>query len=126
MIEKMKVVHIVAAASEKTALLDRLRTLGIVHFAEKASADQRHLERFAQLSRMDMALQEYVGPGRETAPMSDKDFEPFYKELPQDPAGEENRRRCGGGEAGRVGRLLPGGAAGAEGPRLRHPRLPDG
>ena len=42
MIEKMKVVHIVAAASEKTALLDRLRTLGIVHFAEKASADQRH------------------------------------------------------------------------------------
>lgn len=30
---------------------------------------------------MDMALQEYVGPGRETAPMSDKDFEPFYKEL---------------------------------------------
>ena len=81
MIEKMKVVHIVAAASEKTALLDRLRTLGIVHFAEKASADQRHLERFAQLSRMDMALQEYVGPGRETAPMSDKDFEPFYKEL---------------------------------------------
>ena len=41
----------------------------------------RHLERFAELSRMDMALQEYVGPGRETAPMSDKDFEPFYKEL---------------------------------------------
>ena len=50
--------------SEKTALLDRLRTLGIVHFAEKASADQRHLERFAELSRMDMALQEYAGPGR--------------------------------------------------------------
>ena len=47
MIEKMKVVHIVAAASEKTALLDRLRALGIVHFGEKASADQRHLERFA-------------------------------------------------------------------------------
>ena len=47
MIEKMKVVHIVAAASEKTALLDRLRTLGIVRFAEKARADQRHLERFA-------------------------------------------------------------------------------
>ena len=27
MIEKMKVVHIVAAASEKTALLDKLRAL---------------------------------------------------------------------------------------------------
>ena len=40
MIEKMKVVHIVAAALEKTALLDKLRELGVVHFAEKASADQ--------------------------------------------------------------------------------------
>ena len=128
MIEKMKVVHIVAAASEKTALLDRLRTLGIVHFAEKASADQRHLERFAQLSRMDMALQEYVGPGRETAPMSDKDFEPFYKELADclERRKTLQERKTAAGAAGRVGQLLPGGAAGAEGPGLRHPRLPDG
>ena len=29
MIEKMKVVHIVTTASEKTALLDRLRELGV-------------------------------------------------------------------------------------------------
>ena len=41
MIEKMKVVHIVTTASEKTALLDRLRELGVIHFAEKADADQR-------------------------------------------------------------------------------------
>ena len=128
MIEKMKVVHIVAAASEKTALLDRLRTLGIVHFAEKASADQRHLERFAELSRMDMALQEYAGPGRETAPMSDKDFEPFYKEL----ADCLERRKTLQEKKTELryallcGEFLPGGAAGAEGPGLRHPRLPDG
>ena len=96
MIEKMKVVHIVAAASEKTALLDRLRTLGIVHFAEKASADQRQLERFAEL--YDRRLVTLLRVGEQT----------------------------GGGEAGRVGRFLPGGAAGAEGPGLRHPRLPDG
>ena len=36
MIEKMKVVHIVTTESEKTSLLDRLRSLGIVHFSEKA------------------------------------------------------------------------------------------
>ena len=81
MIEKMKVVHIVAAASEKTALLDRLRTLGIVHFAEKASADQRHLERFAELSKMEMLLQEYTGQEPEKKLLSDKEFEVFYKDL---------------------------------------------
>ena len=81
MIEKMKVVHIVAAASEKTALLDRLRALGIVHFGEKASADQRHLERFAELSRMEMLLQEYTGQEPEKKLLSDKEFEAFYKDL---------------------------------------------
>ena len=40
MIEKMKVVHVVTTASEKTVLLDRLQKLGVVHFSEKASADQ--------------------------------------------------------------------------------------
>ena len=38
MIEKMKVVHIVAAQTQKTELLDALRALGIVHFAEKVDA----------------------------------------------------------------------------------------
>ena len=50
MIEKMKVVHIVAAQTQKTELLDALRALGIVHFAEKADADQTYLERFAARS----------------------------------------------------------------------------
>ena len=58
MIEKMKVVHIVAAASEKTALLDKLRELGVVHFAEKADADQRYSERFAALAKAAAVLQE--------------------------------------------------------------------
>ena len=51
MIEKMKVVHIVAAQTQKTELLDALRALGIVHFADKVDADQGYLERFAALSR---------------------------------------------------------------------------
>ena len=81
MIEKMKVVHIVAAASEKTALLDKLRELGVVHFAEKASADQRYLERFARLSRMEMTLQEYPKAQQETTVLSDSEFEAFYQQL---------------------------------------------
>ena len=81
MIEKMKVVHIVAAALEKTALLDKLRELGVVHFAEKASADQRYLERFARLSRMEMTLQEYPKAKQETTVLSDSEFEAFYQQL---------------------------------------------
>lgn len=61
MIEKMKVVHIVAAQTQKTELLDALRALGIVHFAEKADADQTYLERFAALSRLITVLEEQGG-----------------------------------------------------------------
>ena len=77
MIEKMKVVNIVAAASEKTALLDKLRELGVVHFTEKASADQGYLERFARLSRMEMTLQEYPKAQQETTVLPDSEFEAF-------------------------------------------------
>lgn len=82
MIEKMKVVHIVAAASEKTALLDRLRALGIVHFGEKASADQRHLERFAELSRMEMLLQEYTGQEPEKSRCPTRNLRSFTRTWP--------------------------------------------
>ena len=81
MIEKMKVVHIVTTASEKAALLDRLRELGVVHFAEKADADQRYSERFASLSKAAAVLQEYPHGEQETAVLSDGEFETFFREL---------------------------------------------
>ena len=81
MIEKMKVVHIVTTASEKTALLDRLQQLGIVHFSEKATADQQYLQRFADLSRMVTVLQEYGDVSPEASPLSDEEFEVFFSEL---------------------------------------------
>ena len=80
MIEKMKVVHIVTTASEKTALLDRLRELGVIHFAEKADADQRYLTRFAALSEAAAVLQEYP-QGEQAAALSDEEFEAFFREL---------------------------------------------
>lgn len=80
MIEKMKVVHIVTTVSEKTALLDRLRELGVIHFAEKADADQRYLTRFAALSKAAAVLQEY-SHGEQAAALSDDEFETFFREL---------------------------------------------
>ena len=41
----------------------------------------RHLERFAELSRMEMLLQEYTGQEPEKKLLSDKEFEVFYKDL---------------------------------------------
>ena len=81
MIEKMKVIHVVTTAGEKTALLDRLQKLGIVHFSEKASADGQLLQRFADISRMITVLQEYPDTPAETAPLSDSEFEPFFSDL---------------------------------------------
>ncbi len=81
MIEKMKVVHIVAAASEKTDLLDRLRELGIVHFAEKADAAPQYSERFALLGKMAAVLQEYPHAEQEAKPLTGAAFETFLREL---------------------------------------------
>ena len=81
MIEKMKVVHIVAAQTQKTELLDALRALGIVHFAEKANADQTYLERFAALSRLITVLEEQGVSEVEAETLDDVKFKQLYDGL---------------------------------------------
>jgi V/A-type H+-transporting ATPase subunit I len=81
MIEKMKIVQIVACNTQKDALVDALRTLGIVHFAEKAGADRQWTERFASLSRMSMALQDYAPKQQEEALLSDERFEKLFEDV---------------------------------------------
>lgn len=81
MIEKMKVVHIVAAQTQKTELLDALRALGIVHFAEKADADQTYLERFAALSRLITVLEEQGVSEVEAEALDDGQFKVLFDEL---------------------------------------------
>ena len=81
MIEKMKVVHIVAAQTQKTELLNALRALGIVHFAEKADADQTYLERFAVLSRLITVLDEQGVSEVEAETLDDVKFKQLYDEL---------------------------------------------
>ena len=78
MIEKMKVVHIVTTAPEKKALLDKLQKMGIVHFSEKAGADQPLLQRFSDLSRMALVLHEYPDAAAESAVLPDDEFEKFF------------------------------------------------
>ena len=81
MIEKMKVVHIVAAQTQKTELLDALRALGIVHFAEKADADQTYLEHFAALSRLITVLEEQGMSEVEAETLDDDQFKVLFDEL---------------------------------------------
>lgn len=78
MIEKMKVVQVVSTTAGKTALLDGLRELGAVHFSETHSADRACLERFADLSALAMALEDYADGPPEQTPLSDAEFQTLY------------------------------------------------
>ena len=81
MIEKMKVLHIVAKSSEKTELLDKLRDLGVVHFAEKKTADKACLDRFESLSRAAMALKDYAPKELSNEILSDEKFEEIFAKV---------------------------------------------
>ena len=49
MIEKMKMVCVVSSVSRKDEMLDGLRSLGLLHLAEKKSPDRAVAERFTTL-----------------------------------------------------------------------------
>ena len=67
MVEKMKMVHIVTSASAKDEMLQGLRDIGVMHLAEKQSADREVSDRFQALSRTRMALKDYADPKAEQA-----------------------------------------------------------
>ena len=76
MIEKMKKVFVVSSASKKEQMLDKLMDLGVLHVAEKKSADRALLDRFAALSKTDMLLKEYSVKGQKPAAiLSDAGFD---------------------------------------------------
>ena len=58
MIEKMKMVHIVTSASNKKEMLKGLRDIGIMHLAEKQSADREVSERLQNLQKTANTLKE--------------------------------------------------------------------
>ena len=80
MIEKMKSICVVAQSRRKDELLSSLRDLGIVHIAEKKSADSIFLERFSMISKLLSELKEYVSKENEgQGVISDDEFEKIYE-----------------------------------------------
>ena len=80
MIEKMKMVHIVTSNSGKEEMLKGLRDIGIMHLAEKQSAEREVLDRFQTMSRTAMALKDYADPKKkESEPvLADEEFNKMY------------------------------------------------
>ena len=79
MIEKMKAVCVVTDYARKEMLLDTLCELGVLHVAEKKSAQSAVIERFAALSRLLNDLKDYASEGEEPEELlSDAQFEEIY------------------------------------------------
>ncbi len=82
MIEKMKMLHIVASASGKEEMLKDLREMGLLHLAEKQSASRELNEEFQALSKASNVLNEYADPKakeKEAGVLSDSEFEKIYR-----------------------------------------------
>ena len=82
MIEKMKMLHIVASASGKEEMLQDLRDMGLLHLAEKQSASRELNEEFQTLSKASNALKEYADPKakeKKAGVLSDSEFEKMYQ-----------------------------------------------
>ena len=80
MIEKMKMVHVVTTNSGRGEMLQGLRDIGVVHLAEKQSAEREVTERFQTLSRTEMALKDYADPKQEPSKeiLSEEEFNKMY------------------------------------------------
>lgn len=77
MIEKMKVVSVVSAASRRDELLSDLRSLGLLHLSERKDADAGHIERISALTSAISALQEFAGRAKAEA-LDDAAFETLF------------------------------------------------
>lgn len=75
MIEKMKKVCIVSSEQNKVGMLTQIRNLGVVHIAEKKSADSQVLEKLSQLSKIQLLLSEYPESGKEEKVLTQTQFD---------------------------------------------------
>lgn len=80
MVEKMKMVHIVTSASAKEEMLKGLRDIGVMHLAERQSADREVSDRFQTMSKTEMALKDYADPKQEQKEgiLTDDEFKKMY------------------------------------------------
>jgi V/A-type H+-transporting ATPase subunit I len=80
MVEKMKMVHIVTSASAKEEMLKGLRDIGVMHLAERQSADREVSDRFQTMSKTEMALKDYADPkqAQSSEILTDDEFKKMY------------------------------------------------
>ena len=62
MIEKMKMVHVITSASAREEMLKGLQDVGVMHIAEKQSADRAVSDRFLQVRDAAAALKSHADP----------------------------------------------------------------
>ncbi|SFG48044.1 V-type ATP synthase subunit I [Oribacterium sp. WCC10] len=85
MIEKMKMIHVVTTVSHKDEMLEGLRSLGLLHLAERKSANHFATEKFNDLAKTFSRLQDYMPDKKSketTTPppvLSDEAFKKMYK-----------------------------------------------
>ena len=82
----MKMVCVVSSVSRKDEMLEGLRSLGLLHLAEKKAPERAVSERFTTLSKTASMLADYApdkkSKGREKAPvLSDTEFEDMYQKV---------------------------------------------
>ena len=73
-------VHIVTSASAKDEMIKSLRDIGVMHLAEKQSADREVTDRFQTLSKTQMALKDYAEKKQVPASeiLTDDEFNKMY------------------------------------------------
>ena len=81
MIEKMKTLQLVTLSSEKEKMLKELRDLGLVHFAEKESADKAITDNFAQLSKTMQFLKDFAPKKQSEEILEGDKFDAMYAEV---------------------------------------------
>ena len=82
----MKMVCVVSSVSRKDEMLEGLRSLGLLHLAEKKAPERAASERFTTLSKTASMLADYApdkkAKGKEKAPvLSDAEFEDMYQNV---------------------------------------------
>ena len=111
MIEKMKMVHVVTTVSGKEEMLKGLRDLGVVHLAERQSADREVSEKFATLSKTAMALKDYLPDKQKPTEeiLSDAEFDAMYAEVVANLDEQAALRQIISADSAEIDRILPWG-----------------
>ena len=84
MIEKMKMVHVITSASAREEMLKGLQDVGVMHIAEKQSADRAVSDRFLQVRDAAAALKSHADPKQlknHAETLTDDEFGKVYAEV---------------------------------------------